>query len=54
MSRPVLTAPFAAASQLEPTFNFGGLSASVHTNGEASGITASTIVAVKAKAVSVT
>src|SRR5215831_15195591 len=54
LSRPVLIAPFAAASQLEPTFNLGGPSASADTIGEPSGMTASTIVAAKAKAASFT
>jgi hypothetical protein len=53
LSRPALIAPFAAASQLAPMFNFGGLSASADTTCDPSGMTASTIVE-RAEAVSFT
>jgi len=47
LSRPALIAPFAAASQLEPMFNFGGRSASADTTCDSSGMTGSTIVVAK-------
>jgi hypothetical protein len=53
LSRPALIAPFAAASQLEPTFSFGGPPAGADTTCDPRGVTASTIVA-KAEAVGFT
>jgi hypothetical protein len=54
LSRPALIAPFAAASQLEPMFSFGGPSALTDSTCDPSGITASTIVVAKAEVVSFT
>jgi hypothetical protein len=53
-SRPPLIALFAAASQLELMFNFGGLAASADTTCDPNGITARTIVVAKAEVVSFT
>jgi hypothetical protein len=52
--RPVLIAPLAAASQLEPMFSFGGPSALAGSTCDPSGMTASTIVAATAEVVSFT
>jgi hypothetical protein len=52
LSRPALIAHFAAASQFEPTFSFGGLSAGADTTSDPRGVTASTIVVAKAQVIS--